>query len=179
MTIDALHTFGTQEVVEVPGSGASPGTANDQVSKAPSGILYRHQGNIFRYVQFDKGTGSVAAVAGGPVYWKTLTPTSSIFLVTSDYTDSVAGINGIAGILGTIVTDQFWTWIQVAGICSAMVKAHALIGAQLLGYASADLTFDFVAVNANPTGNVFGIVHAANLVSTNSNTTVLLQNLAW
>lgn len=170
--MDGLFTFGNLETVEIPQAG--PQAANDATAKCPIGVLLRYKGNLYRYVKFDNGA-AVAAVVGGVAYWKTLTPTTGVFTVTSDETDSVAGINGVAGVLGCVVTDLYYTWIQVGGIVSAKVAASTVAGDKMIGNAT-DLTFNRIAVGGAVTDVVFGVAHGA-LNTTTGLATVLLQDM--
>ena len=169
---DGLFTFGNLETVEIPYAG--PQAANNPTALAPIGVLLRYKGNLYRYVKFDNGT-AVAAAVGGVVYWKTLTPATGVFTVTSDESDGVASVNGVAGVLGNVVTDGYYTWIQVGGIVSAMCAAGTVAGDKLTGSAT-DLTFARIAVAGAVTDVVFGVAHGA-LNTTTGLATVLLQDM--
>ena len=171
---DGLYAFGSLETVEIPSSG--PGAANDAVAKAPVGILYRHQGNTYRYVQHNPGT-AVATAAGGVAYWRTLSPTAGTFVVSSDESDTIAGINGVAGVYGGVVTALYYTWIQVAGVVAALVVNSTVAGDKMIGYAT-DLNFNRIAAGGNVTDQVFGIALSTKNTTTGTSL-VLLQNLNW
>lgn len=162
-------------VVELPGAG--PQYANDPTAKNIPGMLIRRGGKQYKYVQFDNGVGNVAAVAGGVAYWKQLNPALGIFIVTSDQTDSAGGVNAVAGIFGTVVTDQYFTWVQVGGTATCLVAASTVASDKMIGSAT-DLTFARIAAAGAVVDNVFGIA-LDNQDTTNGTATVLLQNLAW
>jgi hypothetical protein len=171
---DGLYTFGTLETVEIPQAG--PQYANDPVAIAPIGVLYRHQGNVYRYVKFDNGADDVAAVAGGVVYWKYLSPTTGVFTATSDISSAIAsGVNLVAGVLGNVVTDQYYTWIQVGGVVTALT-AQGTVAGDMVCYGT-DVTFGRMAAGAQIDVN-YGVA-LDNQNTTAGTNSVLLQNLIW
>lgn len=172
--VDGLFTFGTLETVEIPAAG--PGSANDATPKSPLGVLYRHNGNVYRYVKFDNGSGNVAAAANGAAHWKTLSPTTGVFTVTSDQTDAIGGINTVAGIFGCVVTDLYYTWVQVGGVAPCKVNSGTTAGDKMIGSTS-DLTLDHIADGSNVTDAIFGV--ALDAYDTDGTALVLLQNLMW
>ena len=165
---DGLSAFGNLQTVEIPSTG--PQAANDATAKAPLGALYRYNGNLFRYVKFNNGSGDVAALTGGVVHWKTLTPSTGVFTVTSDYTDSLANINAVAGIIGAVVTDAYFTWIQVGGVVNAKSHASTVAGDMQIG-ASTDLIFGRIAADANIVSVPFAVALGA---TANGKASVLL-----
>lgn len=173
---DGLYTFGTLETVEVPSSG--PGVANDATAKAPLGVMVKYEGNLYRYVYHYPGT-AVATAAGAVAYWKSLDPAAGTFTVSSDQTDSIAGINAVAGLYGCVVTSQYYTWIQVGGVNSAalMVDGSMAAGAKCIGHTT-DTKFGYVDAGTDNSDVVFGIV-IGSIDITNYKAAVLLQNLAW
>tara|TARA_R110002020_G_scaffold223804_1_gene433010 strand:- start:968 stop:1423 length:456 start_codon:yes stop_codon:yes gene_type:complete len=68
-------------------------------------------GKIYKYVQYDTGSGSVAAVSGNVAYYYTLDGYKNNS-VTSDLSDS---IELGAGVLQSAPTDGQYCWIQVRG----------------------------------------------------------------
>lgn len=181
-TPDGLFLFGTNQTAEVP---STPGNANDATPKAPLGGLYRENGKVWRYVQFDNGSDNVAATAYGVVHWKTLAPASGSFVVTSDYSSAI-GKNLVAGVIQSVVTDQYYTWIQVGGIATAKVLFTTLTGdpvaAAVAGckcyYSSTDLKFNMIEPATSPAAVVFGVLTAAGNYTAGT-ASVLLQNLDW
>ena len=153
---DGLFAFGNAEIVELPVNDARPDTANDASQKAPLGTLYRYKGNLFRYVKFDSGSGTVAALQYGVAHWKTLDPSVGSFTVTSDQTDAIGGINTVAGILGAVVTTAYYTWIQVGGYATVLCAASMVAGDVGIGYAT-DLQLNRIAAGASITSCLFGI----------------------
>lgn len=176
---EGLFTYGTLETVEVPASG--PGAANDAVAKAPLGALLRWNGKVYRYVKFDNGSGNVASVAYGVAVWKTLTmptaTTDGVFTVTMDWTDTLGGKNAVAGIFGGVVTDGYYTWIQVGGTCTAKTAASTVAGDMCTGSTN-DGIFARIAEAANVTDCVYALALSARNGTAGTNT-VLLQNLIW
>lgn len=71
-------------------------------------------GKIYKFVQYDTGAGSVAAVAGNACYYYAPSGASAgaTTVVTSDLSDS-AGLG--AGILQSAPADGEYCWIQVKG----------------------------------------------------------------
>jgi len=172
---DGLFTFGTLETVEIPYAG--PGYANDATAKAPLGVLYRHEGNVYRYVQFDNGTDAVAAAVSKVAYWKTLAPASGSFVVTCDVSSAiVSGVNLVAGVLGCTVTDLYYTWIQVGGVVDAVCAASVVAGDKLTY--GADGAFARNAAGTDLPDAVYAIALETVDITTYIGS-VLLQNLIW
>ncbi len=71
-------------------------------------------GRIYKFVQYDTGAGSVAAVSGNICYYYAPSGTSAgaNTVVTSDLSDS-AGLG--AGVLQSAPTDGEYCWIQIKG----------------------------------------------------------------
>jgi hypothetical protein len=167
---------GLNQVVEFPSSG--PAYADDSAAKNVPGMLIRHGGKVYRYVKFDSGTGTVASVAGGVVHWKTLTPASGVFTVTSDYTDAIGGINTVAGVTErAAITDLYWTWIAVGGRVNALCAASTVAGDKCIG-SSTDNTFGRVAAGTDNSDIVWAVA-LETVDPTLGDADVLLQNLAW
>ena len=159
---DGLFAFGTAQTVELPVNGASPDTANDASQKAPLGTMYRFKGNLYRYVKFSSGTDVVTAVKYGVVHWLLagLDPSVGLFTVTSDYSSGLAGVNGVAGVLGAIVTTGNYTWIQVGGLATVKCAASFVAGDVAIG-GSTDLTFNRLAADASITSLGYGVATGA------------------
>jgi hypothetical protein len=178
---DGLFLFGTNQTAEVP---STPGNANDATPKAPLGCLYRVGGKVYRYVKFDNGS-AVAAAVGGAVHWSALDPPNSIFTVTSDQSAGL-GANLVAGILGCVVTDLYYTWIQVGGVATCLLDFTALVGDPVAGsvagckcaYSSTDLKLKLTAAATSPAAVVYGVLIAAANYTAGTGS-VLLQNLEW
>jgi hypothetical protein len=71
-------------------------------------------GKIYKFVQYDTGAGSVAAVAGNVCYYYAPSGASAgaTTVVTSDLSDS-AGLG--AGVLQSAPADGEYCWIQIKG----------------------------------------------------------------
>lgn len=169
--------YGPNRVVETPNevAGGLP-AANDATAKNVLGTIVEYKGNKWMYVKFDNGTGNVAAVAHGVAYWKSLDPLTETFTVTSDETDSHAGLNGVAGIFGCAITDGYYGWIQISGVATCLVAASTVAGDRMIGYAT-DLTFNRIATGGAATDNIYGV--AINAIDSNGTSEVLLQSLDW
>ena len=106
---------------------------------------------IYKYVQYDTGAGSVAAVSGQVAYYYTLDGYKNN-QVTSDLSDSVE-IG--AGVLNSAPTDGQYCWIQIAGPATLSIALTAgADGDPLTPTGSADGTLD---VSAAATDNVCAI----------------------
>jgi hypothetical protein len=187
---DGLYQFGNSLTAEVP---STPGNANDATPKAPLGALYRQGGKVWRYVKFDSGTDAVAAVAGAVVHWFNLDPPNSVFTVTTDYSHSGydgagTGIkNLVAGIIQSVVTTGYYTWIQVAGVATSLIDFTTISGDYVAGavpgimctYGTTDKKFDAIPAGTGPDAIVYGVMTELVDVTTSSSGKVLLQNLDW
>lgn len=73
-----------------------------------------NDGKVYKYVIYDTGAGSVAAVSGNVCYYYAPSGTSAgaTTTVTSDLSDS-AGLG--AGVLQSAPTDGQYCWIQIRG----------------------------------------------------------------
>ena len=106
---------------------------------------------IYKYVQYDPGSGSVAAVSGQVAYYYTLDGHKNN-QVTSDLSDSVE-IG--AGVLNSAPTDGQYCWIQIAGPATLSIALTAgADGDPLTPTGSSDGTLD---VSAAATDNVCAI----------------------
>ncbi|MEZ5781823.1 MAG: hypothetical protein R3D70_09360 [Rhizobiaceae bacterium] len=92
---------------ELAGSEAYRGTAVGDVYEA-------HDGKRYKFVQYDAGAGSVAAVAGNMAYYYAPSGASAgaTTVVTSDLSDSA---NVGAGMLMSAPADGEYCWIQTHG----------------------------------------------------------------
>jgi len=106
---------------------------------------------VYKYVQYDTGSGSVAAASGNAAYYYTLDG-YKLNQVTSDLSDSVE-IG--AGILQSAPTDGQYCWIQIKG--PATMAAALTAGADgdpLTPTGSSDGKLD---VSSSATDNVCAI----------------------
>ena len=106
---------------------------------------------IYKFVQYDTGAGSVAAVSGQVAYYYTLDGYKNN-QVSSDLSDS---IEIGAGVLNSAPTDGQYCWIQIAGPATLSIALTAgADGDPLTPTGSADGTLD---VSAAATDNVCAI----------------------
>lgn len=84
----------------------------DTTAKFTLGTLYQDElNNVYKYVKYNAGAGTVAAVAGNVCYYYTLDGYKNNE-VTSDLSDSVE-IG--AGVLQSVLATGEYGWIQVRG----------------------------------------------------------------
>ncbi len=114
------------------------------------GTIYTAQsGKKYRYVQYDTGAGSVAAVSGQVAYFYAPSGTSAgaTTVVTSDLSDS-AEVG--AGVLQSAPTDGQYCWIQVAGPATLSIALTAgADGDPLTPTGATDGTLDVTALGTD------------------------------
>ena len=107
-------------------------------------------GNTFKYVQYDTGAGSVAAVSGQVSYYYAPSGTSAgaVNVVTSDLSDS----NEVgAGVLQSAPTDGQYCWIQIGGTATLTIALTAgADGDPLTPTGAGDGTLDVTAAATSP-----------------------------
>ena len=107
-------------------------------------------GNTFKYVQYDTGAGSVAAVSGQVAYYYAPSGTSAgaVNVVTSDLSDS----NEVgAGVLQSAPTDGQYCWIQIGGTATLSIALTAgADGDPLTPTGAGDGTLDVTAAATSP-----------------------------
>jgi len=108
--LDQVYT--ATEVGNSAESGKNPGLGN--VYEAPDGKAYK-------FVLYDTGAGSVAAVIGQVAYYY-LAGGSQDSVVTSDISDSV---NIGAGVLMSAPGDGEYGWIQISGKATLSIALTA------------------------------------------------------
>lgn len=178
---DGLFTFGKLETVEIPSLG--PQYAADPIALAPLGVLYRHKGNVYRYVQYYDTSQFQTDYAGNgePVYWLILDPPAGQFIVCSDPDDSIGELNGLAGISQepfSKVTHLKYFWAQVCGVGFVYFNTpYPTAGDKMIGGSGA-YECEHINLGAINTDNIFGIVLDDVDITTDRNP-VLLQNLMW
>ena len=149
----------------------SPDTLNVATLDHPGdlGKVFEQNGALYRIVLHDKGTGSVATVAGGSAYWKVYNPAAGTFTVTMDHNDALYGLNSVAGGYLGVVTDAYYCCIQVGGRQTGVtVAASTAIGDQMSGSA----TNGVLARTAVSTAAVNQIVAIAETAVSGSTSTV-------
>ena len=107
-------------------------------------------GNTFKYVQYDTGAGSVAAVSGQVAYYYAPSGASAgaVNVVTSDLSDS----NEVgAGVLQSAPTDGQYAWIQIGGTATLTIAlAAGADGDPLTPTGASDGTLDVTADVTSP-----------------------------
>ena len=107
-------------------------------------------GNTFKYVQYDTGAGSVAAVSGQVAYYYAPSGASAgaVNVVTSDLSDS----NEVgAGVLQSAPTDGQYCWIQIGGTATLSIALTAgADGDPLTPTRAGDGTLDVTAAATSP-----------------------------
>ena len=107
-------------------------------------------GNTFKYVQYDTGAGSVAAVSGYVAYYYAPSGASAgaVNVVTSDLSDS----NEVgAGVLQSAPTDGQYCWIQIGGTATLTIALTAGVdGDPLTPTGAGDGTLDVTAAATSP-----------------------------
>ena len=107
-------------------------------------------GNTFKYIQYDTGAGSVAAVSGQVAYYYAPSGTSAgaVNVVTSDLSDS-AEVG--AGVLQSAPTDGQYAWIQIGGTATLSIALTAgADGDPLTPTGAGDGTLDVTAAATSP-----------------------------
>lgn len=111
------------------------------------GVNYEaNNGKKYKYVQYDTGVGSVAAVSGNVAYYYAPGGTSAgaTTVVTSDLSDS-AGLG--AGVLQSAPTDGQYCWVQIKGAATLTTALTAgADGNALTPTGSTDGTLDVSAL---------------------------------
>ena len=109
----------------------------------------------YKFVQYDTGAGSVAAVAGNVAYYYQSSGYTSN-KVTSDLSDSV---NVGAGVLMSAPADGYYCWVQLTGIATLTTALTAgADGNALTPVGATDGTLD---VSGAVTDHVCAIAHDA------------------
>jgi hypothetical protein len=122
------------------------GVILDRVDTSPEfdlGEIFWDTGNkVYKYVKYDTGAGSVAAVAGNVAYYY-LASGYDAHTVTSDLSDSV---NLGAGVLQAVVGDGQYGWIQIKGAATVTTALTAgADGNALTAVGATDGTLDVSA----------------------------------
>lgn len=90
-------------------------TDTSSTDKEGVGTLRREGNKVYKYVKYDVGAGSVAAVAGNICYYTKDDVANKGYenhVVTSDLSDSY---NLGAGVLMAAIPDAYFGWIQIRG----------------------------------------------------------------
>ena len=97
----------------------------DEGRSFTAGMIYRAgDGKLYRFVQYDTGAGSVAAVVGqvAYIYAPSGASAGAVDVVTSDLSDS-AEIG--AGVLQAAPADGEWCFVQVTGPATLSINLTA------------------------------------------------------
>lgn len=96
------------------GTWTSDQIKQGQAPSVPGAHFEDDDGKVYKFVRYDTGAGSVAAVAGNVAYYYAPSGTSAgaTTVVTSDLSDS-AGLG--AGVLQAAPADGEYCWIQIKG----------------------------------------------------------------
>lgn len=135
---------------------------------------YREEnGRGYRYVKYDGGAGSIAAVAGQIAFYlgdtndTTEGAANTFWEVTSDVSDSHR--NKVAGVLTAVIADEGYGWLQTRGPASVVFNNDddAAEGMSVIS-ANTDGTCDTVAAGTAPTNQVVGWVIGAVVAASNT-----------
>jgi hypothetical protein len=170
-----LNHKGTLQIVDVDPRGIS--YQSDTVAKNPVGCVTRLNGNLYRYVLFSTGTGTVASVAGAPCYLKAIAPTTEVFTVTSDWSDSFKVFAGV--LLAAAITTATYTWIQIGGVIPIVVNDDTTVkGDRVVAYN--DATFTKLAQGTAPFYTTWGALLEDRSATTSGKANALLYpKMVW
>ncbi len=118
------------------------------------------------------------------MYWRTLTigvasTTTPSWIFTSDVSDSLAPVNGGAGIAKGVITDQYYSFIAVGGVHLVQTAVSVVTGDKLYGHASTDLILTRNAVATACPDVIYGVALESVGGTVANQTKLLLQNLIW
>jgi hypothetical protein len=122
-------------------------------------------GNTFKYVQYDTGAGSVAAVSGQVAYYYAPSAASAgaVNVVTSDLSDS-AELG--AGVLQSAPTDGQYCWVQIGGTTTLSIALTAgADGDPLTPTGATDGTLDVVGTSNTEPVCAFAIDASAKIIA--------------
>jgi hypothetical protein len=111
---------------------------NDPLPRAQPGAIQNFNGNWYRYVKHNNGAGNVATTSGHPAFWFA----KATGEVTSDKTSCQHGASNASGACGVylgVVTDGYYTWVQVTGIHPTVVLSGAGAAGQHLTIPASDV----------------------------------------
>lgn len=155
---------------------AGPFVWNDAVADAtatpyfPLGTKREEDGKAYRYVQFNDGSGNIAAAAGAVAY--SLAAATNRWVVTCDVSDTDQ--NQVAGVLLSIVTNLYYGWMQTGGYY-ATVKTNGDddIAAHVSLFGVGDGTCDSMAADTASTNKILGYAAAADVDADNTVAAIL------
>ena len=133
MSTIGANITATYSSTTLPTSGAGFGLGDKWTSQ---------DGKVYKFVKYDTGAGSVAAVAGQVAYYYAAGGYND-HVVTSDLSDSV---NVGAGVLQSAPADGEYCWIQIRGAATLSISLTAgSDGNALTPVGSTDGTLDVSA----------------------------------
>ena len=108
------------------------------------GVLRYEGAKVYKYVKYNTGTGTIAAVAGNVAYYHgDDSYTATVAEVTSDLSDSA---NLGAGVLMAVIPNGYYGWIQIKGVATLTTALTAgADGNALTAVGSTDGTLDVSA----------------------------------
>lgn len=153
----------------------------DATAQNPVGALIKFSDNVYRYVKSVTGAGAVATAAAGMSYWKTLTlgGATPAYTVTSDVSDSLAPVNGGAGIYKGVVTTAYFTWVACGGSHLVQCAASVVTSDKLYGHATTDLILTRNAVATACPDLTYAIALESVSATVANQATSLLTNMIW
>lgn len=124
-------------------------------------------GKIYKYIQYEAGTGSVAGTAGAVVVYNGVTGHEDN-KVTKDYSDGSV----VAGVLVAAMTDGQYGWMQIKGFCTLGI---AFTSAPVDGQPIKKGTADGAATESTISGNAEDYVQNIGIAIDQANLQVLLD----
>jgi hypothetical protein len=120
-------------------------TDTDTTDREGIGVIRFEGAKVYKWVTYNTGTGTVAAVAGNMTVYHgdNAYVTDSAADVTSDYTDGTIG----AGVLQAVIANGSYGWIQIKGVATLTTGLTAgADGNALTAVGSTDGTLDVSAL---------------------------------
>lgn len=112
--------------------------SNDLSAQVQVGTIAYTGGNEYMYV---KMASTDTATANYLAYWSSMTA----FTVTPDITDSLSGVNSVAGVFQTALTNSYYGWILRKGYVATLRTDGGddiTAGCSLISHASTDGVVD-------------------------------------
>ena len=120
---------------------------NSPLPFGPGDIVWTNGGKAYKFLQYDTGVGSVAAVAVRVAYYHT-EDGHKLNRCTSDVSD---GDHVGAGVLQSAPTDGQYCWVQIKGFATLSVAFTAgADGDPLTPFGATDGTLDLTAAVTDP-----------------------------
>lgn len=105
-------------------------TGDSTAKHTPGTVVNCVDGRQWKYVKFT--SSAVAAVAGAPACWAATTIENGQ-VVTADISDSSGATSGegFAGVFVSILTDQYFGWIQTKGKVVVKLSSTCAVGSAI------------------------------------------------